>query len=80
MLKVWAFGLASGIMWAIVGLWATLVNIWGKGAAPFEWLNAFYLHWLMPTYPGIVLNVAICFVDGFIAGVIFSWLYNKFAK
>ena len=80
MLKVKAFGLTCGIFCAVVGLWATLLTIWGKGMAPFEWLNQFYLGWLLPTYVGIILNMVITFIDGLIFGLLFALVYNKIAK
>ncbi|HPQ81358.1 MAG TPA: hypothetical protein PLZ86_06495 [bacterium] len=80
MLNIKAFGLAGGIMWAVVGAWATIMALVGVGSAPFDLIDQFYLGWMMPSYPGIALNVVLCFVDGLIAGMIFAWLYNRFAK
>ena len=80
MLNIKAFGLACGIMWAIVGAWATLISLWGIGTAPFDVLDHLYFGWMVPTYPGLVLNIVLTFVDGLIAGAIFAWLYNRFAQ
>ena len=77
MLKVKSFGLVSGIMWAVVAIWVTLVKIWGFGSAPFSVIDHFYLGLMIPTYVGLILNAALFFIDGFCFGAIFAWLYNK---
>jgi len=79
-LNVKAFGLACGIMWAIVMAWAILMNMFAISPAPFELFKGFYLGWLSLTPVGIIFSIVLGFVDGFVAGVIFSWLYNKIAK
>lgn len=80
MLNVKSFGITCGIFWAVISVWATLLSIWGKGTMPFEWLDQFYLGWLLPTYAGLVLNAAITFVDGLVFGLLFALVYNKIAK
>ena len=80
MLNLKAFGFAGGILWAIVGAWATLLAILGGGAAPFDILDRIYLGWMIPSYPGMAFNAALCFVDAFVGGVVFAWLYNRLAK
>ncbi len=80
MLNIKALGLSAGILWAVVGVWATLVALWGIGTAPFDLIDHLYLGWMVPSYPGLALNAVLCFVDGLIAGAIFAWLYNRFAK
>lgn len=80
MLKVKAFGLACAIMWAVVVVWAVVLAMIGKGLAPFNVINQFYLGWLAPTVFGLAMGAAVAFIDGFIAGAVFAWLYNKFVK
>lgn len=80
MLNVKSFGITCGIFWASVSVWATLLMVWGKGMMPFEWLDQFYLGWLLPTYAGLALNAAITFVDGLVFGLLFALVYNKIAK
>lgn len=80
MLKVKAFGLALGIIWALAVVWSIILAMMGKGLAPFNFINQFYLGWLSPTVGGLIIGIIIGFIDGSIAGMIFAWLYNKFAK
>lgn len=80
MLNVRAFGITFGIFWAVVAAWATLLGVLGKGMIPFDWLDQFYLGLLVPTYAGIVLNVAVAFIDGLVFGLLFALVYNKIAK
>ena len=76
-MKIKGFALACGIMWAIIAIWVTLVHLWGFGAAPFDVIDHFYLGLMMPSYPGIILNAVLFFLDGLVFGAIFAWLYNK---
>jgi len=80
MLKVKSFGLACGIMWLVVVAWTIVLALIGRGLLPFNIINQFYLGWLSLQVGGIVFSLALAFVDGFIAGAVFAWLYNKFAK
>lgn len=77
MLKVKAFGLAFGILWAISVAWCFLIAMWGVGDAPFHCVNQLYFGFLTPDVKGLVIGTVVGFVDGFIAGAVFAWIYNK---
>ena len=79
-LNILAFGLAAAILYTIGVIWAFIMAMTGVNMAPYELINGFYLSWLSPTVGGLILGAVIAFVDGFIAAVIFAWLYNKIAK
>jgi hypothetical protein len=79
MLNLKAYGVAFAVLWVFVAVWVTLLQLWGAGGLPFDVLDQIYFGLLIPSYPGLALNVAICLVDGFFAGVIFAWIYNKIA-
>lgn len=79
MLKVKSFGFALGIMWAVVMLWATILHLTGHGMMVFDMLDQFYLDLFMTGWVGLIWNTILAFIDGFVAGIIFAWLYNKFA-
>ena len=80
MLKVKAFGVAFGIMWAITVGWTFLLGFIGKAYLPFNLINELYLNLLSLTPVGCVFGVVLAFVDAFIAGAIFVWIYNALAK
>ncbi len=81
-LKVKAVGLACAILYVVGVLWAYIMAWAGISQAPFDVLNGFYLGWLGAIgNPAIslIFGLAVTFVDGFVAGAIFAWLYNRFA-
>lgn len=78
-----ALALASAILWGFAMLLMTLANlIWGNYGQQF-------LQTMSSVYPGyhatrsvaeVVIGTLYGVVDGFIAGGVFAWLYNQFAK
>ena len=79
MLKIKAFGVAGGIVWALALIWVTVLHLTGKSSLCFSMLDQCYLGLLLPSYLGLIVNAVIGFVDGFIGLVIFAWIYNKIA-
>jgi len=77
MLNVKAFGITCAVMWTIAVVWTVVLAMLGKGLAPFNVVNQFYLGWLAPTIVGLIIAIVIALVDGFIFGAIFAWIYNK---
>ena len=75
--------LASAILWGIAMLGMGLANlIWGSYGQQF-------LQTMSSVYPGyhasrsaaeVIVGTLYGAVDGFIAGAVFAWLYNRFAK
>lgn len=79
-LNILAFSLAAAILYTFGVIWAFIMALTGVSTAPYELVNGFYLGWLSPTVGGLVLGAVFAFIDGFIAAIIFAWLYNKIAK
>lgn len=79
-LGVKSFGIACGVMWVFCVAWAIVLAMIGRGTAPFDFVNQFYLSLLAPTVGGLIMGIVIGFVDGLIAGAIFAWVYNLIAK
>jgi hypothetical protein len=79
-LNVKGFAFAGGILCALWVAWSVVLSITGIGQVPFDFIDQMYLGWLTPTIGGAVLGAAFGFVDGFVAGAIFAWLYNLIAK
>ena len=82
-LNVKALGLAGAIMYVLAVVWTYIMAWTGVSQAPFEMINGFYFGWLgaieNPAL-SMIVGIVITFVDGFIAGAIFAWLYNKIAS
>jgi len=74
---------ASAILWGIAMLGMGLANlVWGGYGQQF-------LQMMASVYPGyhairsvsgVIVGTIYGFVDGLVAGAIFAWLYNQFAK
>ena len=82
-LSIKGLALASGILWGMAML--------GMGLANLIWANygQQFLQMMASAYPGyhatrsiaeVIVGTLYGFVDGFIAGAVFAWLYNQFAK
>jgi phosphotransferase system glucose/maltose/N-acetylglucosamine-specific IIC component len=79
-LRVRALGMSVGIVWGLFVLLATLWLIWFAGPGPvFQVLKTLYPGYDV-TYVGGLVGLFWGFVDGFIAGALVAWLYNKFHK
>ena len=82
-LSVKGLAMASGILWGFAMLGTGLANlVWGGYGQQF-------LQTMSSVYPGyhatrsiaeVIVGTLYGAVDGFIAGAVFAWLYNQFAK
>ena len=80
MLRVRALGMAVGIVWGLSVLVATLWMLWFAQPSPtWPTLKSLYPGYDV-TYMGAFVGLIWGFVDGFIAGALIAWLYNKFHK
>jgi len=84
-LDVKAMGIALGTIWAII-LFVATVWVWigmeyfkTSGGATMILLNRFYIGYSV-TLLGAIISIPYAFVNGFIAGGILAWVYNKIAK
>jgi hypothetical protein len=75
-LHVLAMGLAFGITWSLgvflVGLGAMWLN-WGNEF--INLLSSLYIGY-EPTLLGSFIGGILAFIDGFIGGIVFAWIYN----
>ncbi len=82
-LSIKGLSLASGILWGLAMLGMGLANlIWSGYGQQF-------LQTMSSVYPGyhatrsiaeVIVGTLYGVVDGFVAGAVFAWLYNQFAK
>ncbi len=79
-LNIKAFGLAGGITW---GLLILLLTFWflimGYQGSVLAKLGNVYIGYSV-TFWGAFIGLVWGFIDGFIIGAFFAWLYNKFVK
>ena len=76
-----AFALTAGLIWA-VGLFLVILPnlIWsGYGVAFLDMVDSIYPGFHRGTAIGLIVVPLYAFVDAFIVGWIFAWLYNRFA-
>ena len=74
-----AFGLASGILWSLCVLIATIWVILKGGGTTLVLLEQFYIGYTV-SWLGAFIGLVYGFVNGFICGWLFACLYNCFAK
>lgn len=72
-----AFALASGILWGVIILIATIWVILRGGGEHLRLLDQFYLGYSISAL-GAVIGLIYGFVSGYIICWIFAWLYNSF--
>lgn len=78
-LNVKAFALTCGILWGLTILFCTLwLLAFGYDGHLIKALDHFYIGYSF-TVIGAFIGLAWGFVDGFVGGAIFAWLYNKLA-
>jgi len=74
-----ALGVAIGVLWALYVICLGLIAMGGWGADLVTSLAALYLGY-SASVVGAIIGGVWAFVDGFIAGVVIAWIYNKVAK
>lgn len=78
-LNIKALGLTSGILWGVAVLLTTYwIVITDSGGSTLALLHKFYFGYSVSWLGGII-GLFWGFVDGFITGALFAWLYNKLA-
>ena len=80
-LHIPSFGLALGILWAIIlFIMAVFAGIaGGYGIGFVDGVGSIYIGY-HPTFIGALIGAAWGFLDGFIGGMLFAWFYNAFAR
>ena len=82
-LNIKAFAFAAGLLWGGAILMVALGNLISPdyGVAFLSWTASVYPGYTPSTGVGsVVIGTVYGFVDGTVAGLIFGWLYNFFAK
>lgn len=74
-----AFGLASGIVWGLTMLLATLWVVVKGGGEHLRLLEQFYVGYNVSPL-GSLVGLVYGFINGLICGAIFAWIHNKFVQ
>ena len=74
-----ALGIAIGILWAAYTLFCGITAMFGWGVALVEAISSLYIGY-GPSIPGAFIGAIWGFIDGYIAGVVIAWIYNRIAK
>ncbi len=78
--NVTAFAVACGLTWALATFLLALVSLWWGVASPIvELIGSGYAGY-EASYAGALIGLAWGFVDAFIGGAVFAYLYNLLAK
>ncbi len=80
-LNVMALGLASGLIWGL-GLFVLtwwIIAFEGEAAAPRETFIGLVYRGYSISAKGSFIGLAWGFLDAFVGGLIFAWLYNVLA-
>ncbi len=82
-LSVKSLAMASGILWGVSMLGMGLANlIWsGYGQQFLQTVSSVYFGYhATRSIAEVIVGTLYGFVDGLVAGAVFAWLYNQFAK
>ncbi len=77
-LSVNALGVAIGVLWAAYVFLCGIAALLGWGVALVEAFSSLYIGY-GPSIVGAIIGAVWAFVDGYIAGVVIAWIYNKLA-
>ena len=74
-----ALGIAFGLVWAFGVFFAGIFAMFGWGNAFVATIASFYLGY-GASIIGAIIGALWAIVDGFVAGYVIAWVYNKVAK
>ena len=74
-----ALGIAVGLVWAFGVFFAGIFAMFHWGNAFVETIASFYLGY-GASIPGAIIGALWAVIDGFCAGYVIAWVYNKAAK
>ena len=81
--SVKGLALASAILWGFAMLGMGLANlIWDGYGQPFlqTMASVYFGYHATRSIAEVIVGTLYGFLDGLIAGAVFAWLYNQFAK
>ena len=78
--KILPTGLSLGILWALCIFFLGVgSSIWGTAIDVVIFMGRFYVGFA-PTFLGVIIGTIWGFLDAFVGGILFAWLYNKLSE
>lgn len=74
-----ALGVAIGVLWAAYIFFCGITAMFGWGVALVDTISSLYIGY-GPSIIGALVGAAWGFVDGYIAGIVIAWIYNKLSR
>ena len=74
-----ALGIAIGVLWALYVVFCGITAMFGWGVALVDTLSSLYIGYA-PSIVGAVIGALWAFVDGYVAGVVIGWIYNRLTR
>jgi len=74
-----ALGISIGVVWSCYAIFCGITAMFGWGVALVETISSLYIGY-GPTLAGSIIGGAWGFLDGYIAGFVIAWVYNRLAK
>ena len=74
-----ALGIAIGVLWALYVVFCGITAMFGWGVALVDTLSSLYIGYA-PSIVGAAIGAIWAFVDGYIAGVVIGWIYNRLTR
>ncbi|MGE0063384.1 MAG: bacteriophage holin [Xanthobacteraceae bacterium] len=78
-LQPFPFGVAVGVVWGVGILFAGLMAMTGYGAVFVNALGTVYIGY-SASIVGAIIGTVWALVDGFVAGALIAWVYNRVAS
>ncbi len=74
-----ALGISIGALWAVYVFFCGITAMFGWGVALVDALSSLYIGY-DPSMIGAIIGAVWAFIDGYIAGFVIAWIYNRLAK
>ena len=74
-----ALGVAIGVVWAVYVFLGGIAAMFDWGVTLVDEISSLYIGY-GPSILGAGIGAVWGFVDGYVAGVVIAWLYNRLAK
>jgi hypothetical protein len=74
-----ALGVALGVLWAAYVFFAGIIAMFNWGTELVNAFGSLYIGYDASVI-GAIIGAVWAFSDGFIAGIVIAWVYNKVAK
>ncbi len=74
-----ALGVAVGVLWSFYIFFCGITAIFGWGAVLVRVFSSLYIGY-EASFVGAIIGALWAFGDGYIAGLVVGWIYNRLAR